>query len=69
MLLLTLILVPLYGIFLIVSQFSKTYEHENIKLLKIIILNFYVHLFYCMKIVKLLKIYHIKALRSKIIIA
>jgi len=38
MLLLTLILVPLYGIFLIVSQFSynKTDEHENIKLLKII---------------------------------
>jgi NADH-ubiquinone oxidoreductase chain 4 len=38
MLLLTLILVPLYGIFLIVSQFSynKTDEYENIKLLKII---------------------------------
>jgi len=38
MLLLTLILVPLYGIFLIVSQFSynKTDEHENLKLLKII---------------------------------
>jgi hypothetical protein len=28
---------PLYGIFLIVSQFSyKTDEHENLKLLKII---------------------------------
>jgi NADH-ubiquinone oxidoreductase chain 4 len=38
MLLLTLILVPLYGIFLIVSQFSynKTDEYENLKLLKII---------------------------------
>jgi hypothetical protein len=38
MLLLTLILMPLYGIFLIVSQFSynKTDEHENLKLLKII---------------------------------
>jgi hypothetical protein len=38
MLLLALILMPLYGIFLIVSQFSynKTDEHENLKLLKII---------------------------------
>ena len=38
MLLLTLILMPLYGIFLIVSQFSynKTDEHENLKLLKVI---------------------------------
>jgi len=38
MLLLTLILVPLYGIFLIVSQFSynKTDEHKNLKLLKTI---------------------------------
>jgi len=38
MLLLTLILMPLYGIFLIVSQFSynKTDEQENLKLLKVI---------------------------------
>lgn len=38
MLLLTLILMPLYGIFLIVSQFSynKIDEHENLKLLKVI---------------------------------
>jgi len=38
MLLLTLILMPLYGIFLIISQFSysKTDEYENLKLLKTI---------------------------------
>jgi len=38
MLLLTLILMPLYGIFLIISQFSysKTNEYENLKLLKTI---------------------------------
>jgi hypothetical protein len=38
MLLLTLILMPLYGIFLIFSQFSynKTDEYENLKLLKTI---------------------------------
>lgn len=38
MLLLTLILMPLYGIFLIVSQFSynKIDDHENLKLLKVI---------------------------------